>query len=337
MMGRMLPIESVLGKFPRLVRDLAQSLNKEVDFELDSGEVELDRSVIEAISDPLIHIVRNAIDHGIEAPDDRVSAGKPREGRVAITARQVENRIVVTVSDDGKGIDANGLRMSAVEKGVLSEDAATRLSDSEAVNLIFHSGLSTARQVTDVSGRGVGMDIVRKSLESIGATVEISSAPGQGSIFKIRVPLTLAIIRALLVRCDRWTFAMPLDAVIETVRLSDMQVHMVGRRHAMKLRDQIVPVMHLSDSLIQGRHTDGDVTGAGYAVVMNNSGNPMAVLVDSLVGEQEVVVKPFGAYIPPIPGISGATILGDGSFSLIVDVGRLATLEGADHGTAYAA
>jgi two-component system chemotaxis sensor kinase CheA len=181
------------------------------------------------------------------------------------------------------------------------------------------------------------MDIVRKSLENIGATVEIGSTAGQGSVFKIRLPLTLAIIRALLVRCARWTFAMPLDAVIETVRLSDMQMHMVGQRHVMKLRDQIIPVMHLSESLTQGRHADGNVTASGYAVVMNTSGCPMAVLVDSLVGEQEVVVKPFGAYIPPVPGISGATILGDGSFSLIVDVGRLASLEGADHGTAYAA
>ncbi len=337
MMGRMLPIESVLGKFPRLVRDLAQTLNKEVDFELDSGEVELDRSVIEAISDPLIHIVRNAVDHGIELPADRQAAGKPSAGRVSITARQVENRIVVTVSDDGKGIDADALRASAVEKGLLSEDAASRLTDTEAINLIFHSGFSTAKKVTDVSGRGVGMDIVRKSLENIGATVEITSQPGEGSVFKIRLPLTLAIIRALLVRCDRWTFAMPLDAVVETVRLGDMQIHMVGERHVIKLRDQIVPVMHLSESLIQGRHADGHVTDSGYAVVMNNSGNPLAVIVDSLVGEQEVVVKPFGAYIPPVPGIGGATILGDGSFSLIVDVGRLASLEGAEHGAAFAA
>jgi two-component system chemotaxis sensor kinase CheA len=337
MLGRMLPIESVLGRFPRLARDLAQSLDKEVDFELDSGEVELDRSVIEAIGDPLIHIVRNAVDHGIEAPDDREAAGKPRTGRVAITARQIESRIVVEVSDDGKGIDANALRMSAVEKGVLSEEAAARLSDAEAINLVFHSGLSTAEEVTGVSGRGVGMDIVRKNLENIGGTIEIQSTPGQGSVLKIRLPLTLAIIRALLVRCDRWTFAMPLDAVIETVRLSDMQVHTVGQRHALKLRDRIIPVMHLSDSLAQSRHADGDTLDSGFGVVMNIAGNPVAVLVDSLVGEQEVVVKPFGAYIPPVPGISGATILGDGAFALIVDVGRLASLEGAEHATTYAA
>lgn len=337
MLGRMLPIESVLGKFPRLVRDLAQSLSKDVDFELDSGEVELDRSVIEAISDPLIHIVRNAVDHGIESPEDRIGAGKPATGTVSITARQVENRIVVTVSDDGKGIDTNALRASAVEKGLLTEEAAARLTEPEAINLIFHSGFSTASEVTGVSGRGVGMDIVRKNLENIGGTVEISSKPGQGSVFTIRLPLTLAIIRALLVRSDRWTFAMPLDAVIETVRLSDIPIHMIGQRHAMKLRDRIIPVMHLSESLTHGRHADGEITDSGYAVVMNGAGNPVAVIVDSLVGEQEVVVKPLGAYIPPVPGISGATILGDGSFSLIVDISRLMTLEGAEHGAAFAA
>jgi two-component system chemotaxis sensor kinase CheA len=327
----MLPIESVLGKFPRLVRDLAQSLDKLIDFQLDTGEVELDRSVIEVISDPLIHIVRNAIDHGIELPAERAAIGKPAAGMVVITARQVENRIVVTVSDDGKGINPDELRASAVERGLLTEDAASRLTDADAINLIFHNGFTTARAVTGVSGRGVGMDIVRRNLETIGATVDVSSRPGQGSVFTIRLPLTLAIIRALLVRCERWSFAIPLDSVMETVRLSDMSIHPVGQRRTMVLRDRIVPLMHLSESLIQGARADRHAQQAAFAVVLNNGGDPVAVLVDSLVGEQEVVVKPLGAYIPQVPGISGATILGDGSFSLIVDVGRLVALEGADH------
>jgi two-component system chemotaxis sensor kinase CheA len=337
MLGRMLPIATVLGKFPRLVRDLAQNLDKLVDFQLDTGDVELDRSVIELISDPLIHIVRNAIDHGVELPVDREAAGKPATGRVVITAQQVENRIVVTVSDDGKGINPDDLRAAAVERGMLTEDAASRLTDAEAINLIFHNGFSTAREVSGVSGRGVGMDIVRRNLEKIGASVDVSSHPGQGSVFTIRLPLTLAIIRALLVRCERWSFAIPLDSVMETVRLSDMRVHPVGRRRTMMLRDRIVPLMHLSESLTQGVRADGPEQDAGYAVVLNSGGDPVAVLVDSLVGEQEVVVKPLGAYLPQVQGITGATILGDGSFSLIVDVGRLVALEGADYGASRAA
>ncbi|HLT17892.1 MAG TPA: chemotaxis protein CheA [Thermomicrobiales bacterium] len=337
MLGRMLPIESVLGKFPRLVRDLARSLGKEVEFTMDCGDVELDRSVIEAISDPLIHIVRNAVDHGIEAPEARAAAGKPEAGRVAITARQVENRIVVTVSDDGKGIDPDALRALAVERGMLSEDAAGRLTDSEAINLIFHSGFSTASLVTNVSGRGVGMDIVRSNLEKVGGSIEVSSRAGHGSVFTIRLPLTLAIIRALLVRCDQWSFALPLDSVVETVRLSDMQVHAVGPRRMMRLRDQIVPLIHLSASLMRGARACDEGHSSGFAVVLNAGSHPLAVLVDDLIGEQEIVVKPLGAYIPPVPGLTGATILGDGSFSLIVDVGRLASMEGAEHGPARAA
>ncbi|MDN5294307.1 MAG: two-component system, chemotaxis family, sensor kinase CheA [Eubacteriales bacterium] len=321
MKARMLPVESLFNKFPRMVRDLAQKAGKEVDFVMEGQETELDRSIIEEIGDPLIHLLRNAVDHGIETPEEREKAGKPRKGRVLLKAYHEENHIIITVSDDGKGIDVEKVKESAVKKGLISPEHAARMSEKEALNLIFASGLSTAQKVTDVSGRGVGMDVVRTNIEKINGTIEINTVPGQGTEFRLKLPLTLAIIRALLVSLGNNVYAIPLSSVDETLRLNWDAVEKVSNKEVIVVRGRVLPLLKLDEvfSLKIGAQKREKI----FVVVVSVGGEQMGIVVDRLVGEQEIVIKSLGNYIGDVPGISGATILGDGSVALILDVPSL--------------
>lgn len=331
MRARMLPVDNLFKKFPRMVRDLAQKAGKEIDFVVRGEETELDRSVIEEISDPLMHLLRNALDHGVEGPEDRLRAGKPSAGRVVLEASHEENSIVITVSDDGRGIDSTRIRQKAVEKGLLGEDAARRLTDREAIELIFTPGFSTAERVTDVSGRGVGMDVVHKNIEKLNGHVEIESQLGKGTEFRVKLPLTLAIIRALLVTLKGAVMAIPLTSVTETRRIARAEIQSVKTREVIVVRGHVVPLLRLERvfDLEEGtapvaRPEQGAVAALDEddvtVVIVNVGARQMAIAVDSLLGEMEVVIKSLGKLIGDVPGVSGAAILGDGSVAIILDV-----------------
>jgi two-component system chemotaxis sensor kinase CheA len=342
MKARMLPIGTVFNRFPRMVRDLAQKLGKEVEFEMEGQETELDRSVVEVITDPLIHMLRNCLDHGIELPEDRERCGKPRTGVVRLSARHEENQIVLRISDDGKGMDPKRLRKAAVSKGLITEEAAERLSDRDALQLTFLPGFSTAASVSDISGRGVGMDIVRANLERLGADIDVESEPGRGTRIRVRMPLTLAIIRALLVRIAGSVFALPLASVVETCRIPADGVHRINNRESVVLRDRILPLVRLR-STFEIRCDDSRSEAAQesearlYLVIVRYGEQQVGVIVDSLIGEQEIVIKTLGRFVGDVHGISGATILGDGHVALIVDVNGLVRIATGEKGKAYAA
>ena len=325
MKARMLPIEHVFNRFPRMVRDLAQRFGKEVRLVMEGQETELDRSVIEIISDPLIHMLRNSVDHGIEPPDERERIGKPRQGTVRLSARHEENYILIEIEDDGKGMDAAHLREVAVRKGVLSREAAERLSDREALNLIFAPGFSTAQQITEVSGRGVGMDIVRSNIQRVGGIVDVDSTPGKGTRFSIRLPLTLAIIRALLVRMAGQVYAIPLSSVLETLKIHPDMVQFVGKRPVILLRGRALPLVSLYAHFYSGEYADVNANNRQpmFVVVVGLSEQQVGVVVDHLIGEQEIVIKSLSRYLGEVNGFSGATILGDGRVALILEVADL--------------
>lgn len=334
MKSRMLPIDTVFSRLPRVVRDTAARLGKAVDFVVTGRDTELDRSIIEEIGDPLLHLIRNAVDHGLEQPEERVAAGKSATGTVRLSARHAESYILVSVEDDGSGIAVDAVKRKAVERGAMTQDVADRLSDHEAIQLIFHPGLSTAREVTDVSGRGVGMDVVRANVEKLNGGIEVSSHRGQGTRITIRLPLTLAILQALLVRVAGGIYALPIHAVTETLRIPDDQVHRVNHCLAMQLRGAVLPLLPLRRAFGLGDEEAPDV-GAGQRLVVAvhaDGGRQVGLVVDGLVGEQEIVIKPLGRVIGDVAGISGAAILGDGNVALIVDVPSLISrvvLEGA--------
>ncbi|GAW29870.1 chemotaxis protein CheA [Carboxydocella sp. ULO1] len=321
MKARMIPVESLFNKFPRMMRDLSQKAGKEIDFIMEGQETELDRSIIEEIGDPLIHLLRNAVDHAIEPPEERERLGKPRKGTVKLVARHEENHIVILVQDDGRGIDASKIRESAVRKGIISEEAARRLSDEEAINLIFASGLSTATKVSDISGRGVGMDVVRTNLEKVNGLIEINTRVGTGTTFKIKLPLTLAIIRALMVKVDERVYAIPLTSVLETIRVEKEQIRIVNKHEAIVVRGQVLPLLYLRELYNHG--SGREEKAKIFVVVVNVGGKQVGLVVDYLIGEQEVVIKSLGRYIGDVQGIAGATILGDGRVALIMDVPSL--------------
>lgn len=325
MKARRLPIEHVFNRFPRMIRDLAQKFGKEVRLVMEGQETELDRSVIEIISDPLIHMLRNSVDHGIEPPDQRESLGKPRQGTIRLSARHEENHILIEIEDDGKGMDPAHLREAAVRKGILTREAAERLSDREALNLIFAPGFSTAKEVTEVSGRGVGMDIVRSNVQRVGGIVEVDSTPGKGTRFSIRLPLTLAIIRALLVRVAGQVYAIPLSSVLETLKIHPDMVQFVGRRPAIVLRGRTLPLVSLQAHFYKD---DFDIPSCRaeepmYVVVVGFGERQIGLVVSHLIGEQEIVIKSLSRYLGEINGVSGATILGDGRVALILEVADL--------------
>ncbi len=339
MRARMQPVDNLFKKFPRMMRDLAQKAGKDINFVVRGEETELDRSVIEEISDPLMHLLRNALDHGLESPAERAAAGKPAVGEVVLQASHEENSIIITVRDDGRGIDPNRIRSKAVEKGLVTEDAARRLTDTEVIELIFAPGFSTAEKVTDISGRGVGMDVVHKNIEKLNGHVEIESLLGKGTEFRVKLPLTLAIIRALLVTLQGSVMAIPLSSVTETRRIGKEEIQSVKNREVIVVRGRAVPLVRLERvfELEVGAQASSAARNAAAAqsdddvivVIVNIGSKQMAIAVDSLLGEMEVVIKSLGKLIGDVPGISGAAILGDGSVAVILDVpGLVQTAQG---------
>ncbi|MFN8109682.1 MAG: chemotaxis protein CheA [Thermoleophilia bacterium] len=326
MQVRMMAVEAVFMRFPRMVRDLANSLNKQLELIITGEDTELDRTVIDELGDPLVHILRNAVDHGLETPDERVAAGKDPVGTVRLSARHEGNSVVIEVSEDGRGIDPAKLRRLVVEKGLLTAADADALSDQEAVELIFLPGFSTAEVTTDVSGRGVGMDAVRAKINGLNGSVEIHSELGKGSRFVIRLPLTLAIIQALLVKGAGETYALPLEAIEETVVIQRSETRPVDGVDCMVLRDHIVPLVSLRARL--GLYGSDETTDRHSVVVVRSGTARLGVVVDQLVGQQDIVIKHLPEYLGDVLGIAGATILGDGSVALIIDVGALGDRRG---------
>lgn len=435
MKARMLPVDNVFSRFPRMIRDLAQKLGKEINFVVEGKETELDRSVIEVIGDPLIHMLRNSVDHGIEMPEERHAAGKELVGTVTLRARHQESYIVIEIEDDGKGLDPEKLRAIAVKKGAMTQEEANRLTDKEAIHLIFASGFSTAKVVSDVSGRGVGMDIVRSNLQKLGALIDIESKVGVGSTFTVKLPLTLAIVRGLLVNVDQCVYALPLNAVVETIQVDPASIHLVNRREVIHQRGTTLPLIRLrevfalgeivteslgdraigvvrkssqtpklkaasrlsakqrksrdlaagidepaellmsepiidsesgewsmdesalaqspdsflsesspdrssSDRIPMGEIVELRQKKAGelhYVVIVGSGDRQVGMIVDGLIGEQEVVIKSLGKFIGDIRGFSGATILGDGRVALIIDVDGLINIAVQERGKSYAA
>ncbi|MGB5251302.1 MAG: chemotaxis protein CheA, partial [Sedimenticolaceae bacterium] len=320
MKTRMQPVKKVFGRFPRVVRDLARNLNKEVDLVLHGEDTDLDKNLVEALADPLVHLVRNAIDHGIEAPEQRERLGKPRRGKVVLSATQEGDHIVLSIDDDGRGMDAEVLRSKAVEKQLMDEEAAARLDPKGCYNLIFHPGFSTKEEISDVSGRGVGMDVVKTRIAQINGAVEIDSEPGRGSRITIKLPLTLAILPTLMVILGQQPFALPLASVVEIFNLDPTRTNTVDGQLTVRLRDRALPLFHLRDWLVAGKAGDHAAGRQGHVVVVNVGGIQVGLVVDFLVGQEEVVIKPLGALLQGLEGMAGATITGDGKIALILDV-----------------
>jgi two-component system chemotaxis sensor kinase CheA len=323
---RMLPISNVFNKFPRMVRDLARRANKVTNLVIRGEDTELDRSVIEVINDPLIHLLRNAIDHGVESPQKRLAAGKTERGTILLTARHEQGRIIITVEDDGAGIDLERVKAKAVEKGLIGEKEAVALSMEEAVDLIFSPGLSTAKMVSEVSGRGVGMDIVRTNIMRLNGSITVETWPGRGSQFQIILPLTLAIVPTLLVRVGAGVYAIPLVTVTETLRMDTKEIQTINTRPVIRLRDHVLPVAPLAD--IFGIKSKSSANGNQYKliVVVQAGKSQVGLIVDELIGQQEVVVKSLSAVVGDVTGISSAAILGDGQVALILDIQGLMKL-----------
>lgn len=320
---RMLPIEQLFNRFPRMVRDLSQALGKEVELVLTGNETELDRSIMQVIGDPLIHLIRNALDHGIEKPAERIRKGKPAKGLLRISAAHEDNQVVIVVEDDGAGIDSDKVKQSALRKGLITPEEADRLTEQEAVQLIFKPGFSTAEQVSDISGRGVGMDIVRSDIERMNGVIDIHSVPEQGTRFRIRLPLTLAIITGLLIRLTDRTFIVPMGNVLEIVRLTADEIRTVRGKEVMIMREQVIPVIWLHDLFRIPRDGDTKEDRKIPLVIVGMAEKRAALAVDGLIGNQEVVIKSLGSFIGETPFISGATILGDGRVACILDVASI--------------
>jgi len=322
MKTRMQPIKKVYGKFPRVVRDVARSLSKEVTLEMRGEDTEVDKNLVEVLNDPLVHLVRNAIDHGIEAPEVRAAAGKPRHGTLLLAAEQVGDHILLTISDDGAGMDPDVLRNKVVEKGLMDADVAARLTPQECYNLIFLPGFSTKTQISDISGRGVGMDVVRTKINSLNGSIEIDSARGQGSSILIRVPLTLAIMPALMVIVDRQIFALPLASVAEILDMDLTATNVVDGQLMVLVRDKTLPLFYLQHWLAPGT-PNRPLPKNGHVVVAHVGSQRVGLVVDQLIGQEEAVIKPLGSRLQGTPGLAGATITGTGRIALILDLPTL--------------
>ena len=334
MKTRMLPIKKVFAKLPRMVRDLSQKLGKQVRLELHGEETELDKSVADEVGDPLVHLVRNAIDHGIETPVERQQKGKPSEGVLRILASQEGNSIVIRIQDDGRGIPLEKVRAKALARGLVSEAELATMEPREIVNLIFLPGFSTAEKVTDVSGRGVGMDVVRTNIRKINGSVEVESDQGKGSQIIIKLPLTIAIIQALMVEVERSIFAIPLSSVIEAVRITKSDIKTINGREVLHLRDRVLPLIRLAQEFEIPADPD---RGRYYVVVAALGDRRVGVVVDELRSQEEVVIKSIWDYLENVKGVSGATITGEGKVVLILDISELVQNAKAWHGTASAA
>lgn len=318
MKTRMQPIKKVFGRFPRLVRDLARQLKKEINLELVGEETDLDKNLVEALADPLVHLVRNSVDHGIEEPADREAMGKPRSGKVILSAEQEGDHILLSISDDGKGMDADVLRGIAVKKGLMDKDAADRLSESDCFNLIFAPGFSTKTEISDVSGRGVGMDVVKTKIAQLNGTINIYSTKGKGSKIVIKVPLTLAIMPTLMVMLGNQAFAFPLVNVNEIFHLDLSRTNVVDGQEVVIVRDKALPLFYLKRWLVSSAAYEEQ--REGHVVILSVGTQRIGFVVDQLVGQEEVVIKPLGKMLQGTPGMSGATITGDGRIALILDV-----------------
>ncbi|EPR1037966.1 hybrid sensor histidine kinase/response regulator, partial [Campylobacter coli] len=321
MKTRMQPIAKVFNKFPRVVRDLSRELGKQIELEITGEETELDKSIVEEIGDPIMHMIRNSCDHGVEDPATRAANGKPEKGIVQLKAYNEGNHIVVEITDDGKGLDANSLKAKAIEKNLITEREADQMTDKEAFALIFKPGFSTAAKVTNVSGRGVGMDVVKTNIEKLNGVIEIDSELGKGSSFKLKIPLTLAIIQSLLVGTQEEFYAIPLASVLETVRVPIDDIYTIEGKNVLRLRDEVLSLVRLSDVFgVKQVLESGDQT---YVVVIGVAESKLGIIVDTLVGQEEIVIKSMGDYLQNIQGIAGATIRGDGRVTLIIDVGAM--------------
>lgn len=318
MKTRMQPVGKVFNKFPRMVRDLSRELNKNIDLVITGEETEVDKSIVEEIGDPLVHIIRNSCDHGVESPEERQALGKPAMGTVQLKAYNEGNHIVIEVTDDGKGLDAQMLKRKAIEKGLISEREADSMSDKEAFGIIFKPGFSTAKSITNVSGRGVGMDVVKTNIEKLSGIIEIESEKGVGTTQKLKIPLTLAIMQALLVGVQEEYYAIPLSSVIETVRISQDEIYTVDGKSVLRSRDEVLSLVRLAD--IFKVDSVLEAMNEVYVVIIGLADQKIGVIVDYLVGQEEVVIKSLGYYLKGIEGITGATVRGDGKITLIVDV-----------------
>ncbi len=322
MQTRMQPIKKVFGRFPRVVRDLARNLKKEVNLVMHGEETDLDKNLVEALSDPLVHLVRNSVDHGIEGPDVREKAGKPRQGTVTLSAEQEGDHILLSIEDDGAGMDPEALRRKAVEKGIYDQDAADRLTNTECYNLIFAAGFSTKEQISDVSGRGVGMDVVKTKIGQLNGQLSVESELGKGSRIVIKVPLTLAIMPTLMIMLGDQSFALPLVNVVEIFHLDLTRTNIVDGRECIVVREKVFPLFHIKRWLVRGGPSQ-DVPENAHVVIVAMGTKQVGFVVDQLVGQEEVVIKPLGRALQGTPGMAGATITGDGRIALIIDVPSL--------------
>lgn len=317
---RMVPIEQVFNRFPRMVRDLSKALNKEIDFLMEGKETELDRTVIDEIGDPLIHLLRNAIDHGIELPSERVKSGKPAKGTLMLRARHEGNNVYIEVEDDGAGINPERIIQKAVDKGLIGEREAEEFSREEAIELLFAPGFSTADQVTDISGRGVGLDVVKNKIEALNGEINVDSKLGTGTKFKIKLPLTLAIIQALMISVRNEIYAIPLSSVDETTIITEADIKMVQNQEVIMLRGNVLPLYRLGKLLeVPDEAANDDM----YVVVVRRADKQIGLVVDSLIGQQEIVIKSLGKLLAGVPGIAGAIVAGDGNVRLILDIATL--------------
>jgi len=319
---RMLPIEIVFNGFPRLVRDLARKANKEIEFVIEGQETEVDRSVIEHIKDPLVHLLRNAVDHGIESAAKRKAAGKPETGTIKLSAFHEQNQIVITIQDDGKGLDPNAIKNSAVKKGFITADEADHLSEGDAIDLMFLPGLSTAEKTTEVSGRGVGMDVVKTNINSLNGSVTVTSKPMQGTTFTLKLPLTLAIVPSLLISVGEMLYAIPLANIVETTKLVTEDIKTIKGELVINIRDTILPVIYLSKAFGWPRNTETN-DRTKFVVIVKSGEMQMGFIVDRLIEQQEIVIKSLGNFFGGINGVAGASILGDGRVALIIDIANI--------------
>ncbi|MBU5246170.1 chemotaxis protein CheA [Bacillus halotolerans] len=318
---RMVPVETVFNRFPRMIRQLQKELNKKIELSIIGAETELDRTVIDEIGDPLVHLIRNSIDHGIESPETRLQKGKPESGKVVLKAYHSGNHVFIEVEDDGAGLNRKKILEKALERGVITEREAETLEDNEIYELIFAPGFSTADQISDISGRGVGLDVVKNKLESLGGSVSVKSAEGQGSLFSIQLPLTLSIISVLLIKLEEETFAIPISSIIETAVIDRKDILQTHDREVIDFRGHIVPVVYLKEEFkIEDTRQDAEQL---HIIVVKKGDKPTAFVVDSFIGQQEVVLKSLGDYLTNVFAISGATILGDGEVALIIDCNAL--------------
>ena len=317
---RMVPVSAVFNRFPRMVRDVSKELGKEINLTIEGEETELDRTVIDEIGDPIMHLLRNSLDHGVESPDKREAKGKPRVGEVGLIARHEGNNVVIMITDDGAGIDANKIRRKAVEKGMITQDEADRLDDTDAVRLIFLPGFSTAEQITDISGRGVGMDVVRSKIEALSGHVDVETHIDEGSVFKIKLPLTLAIIQAMLVQVQDEMYAIPLGSIDSTINIEPSDIQTVQNKEVIVLRGEIIPIIRMEEALQVPHTKDSDEL---FVVVVHAGEAKAGIVVDNLIGQQEIVIKTLGNLFAGLKLFGGATVLGDGKVALILDVATM--------------